>query len=309
MMVERMSESQKDKLRQIRSRFLRPIRFRFACLHRGIKFERLPGGKARFSRAGRSVTVSESDDLLLIARRFDYFFSSEEMRGNGNNLDFTREVVLLGFKVRTRAECALWAKPILLEYNKHSPLKEGDVVLDCGAHHGLYTLIASRAVGETGRVYSFEPDDRNYSILAGNVKRNGLRNVVLVRAGVWKDDGFVSFEGSVDHSYHVSFNPESALGNARAIRVVSLKSFFESEGLSRIDFVKMDIEGAEIEAIGGALDFLSRHPASFAIASYHIRDGKPTCFALEEMFGKAGYDAWTEENSAGEKITHARKSR
>jgi len=63
--------------------------------------------------------------------------------------------------------------------------------------------------------------------------------------------------------------------------------------LERLDFVKKDIEGVEIEALEGSLSLLSSHKPRFAIASYHLRDGRRTAETLEQMFRSAGYLAET----------------
>src|SRR4030042_4007070 len=67
--------------------------------------------------------------------------------------------------------------------------KEGDTVVDIGAHIGYYTLLAARIVGDTGKVYAFEPDPANHDVLVGNIKLNGFQNVVTVRKAISDKNG------------------------------------------------------------------------------------------------------------------------
>ena len=63
-------------------------------------------------------------------------------------------------------------------------IKRGDVVLDVGANVGYYTLIFAECVGETGKVFAFEPDPTNFALLKKNIEANGVKNVVLVQKAV-----------------------------------------------------------------------------------------------------------------------------
>jgi hypothetical protein len=77
------------------------------------------------------------------------------------------------------------------------------------------------------------------------------------------------------------------------VPVQSLPDLVSRYGLTRLDFVKMDIEGAEIEAIEGAGSVLSTLKPKFAIASYHRRNGRPTAETLERLFREVGYSSIT----------------
>ena len=70
-------------------------------------------------------------------------------------------------------------------------MKQGMIVVDIGAHIGYFTLLAARLVGETGRVFAFEPDPDNYSLLIKNVSVNGHDNVIPVQKAVSNKTGQV----------------------------------------------------------------------------------------------------------------------
>ncbi len=132
-------------------------------------------------------------------------------------------------------------------------LRAGDVVLDVGAHLGLYTLEASRGVSATGRVIAFEPSTTNFDLLEHNVRANLCTNVVTVRAAVADTDGEVSLRlsdtNSGDHQISTELPPGS---RGERIRSVSIDSYCEGEAIAKVDVVKMDIQGGEPAALAGA---------------------------------------------------------
>lgn len=135
-------------------------------------------------------------------------------------------------------------------------LKEGMTFLDLGAHRGYYTLLASKLVGEKGRVFAFEPAPENFALLATNVK--GRSNVTLVQKAVSNKSGtakfFLSPDASVTHSlYQVGDNWQWI-----EVEVTSLDEFFRDKDL-RIDFIKMDIEGAEMSALEGMAELIKKN--------------------------------------------------
>lgn len=179
-------------------------------------------------------------------------------------------------------------KGYLAEY---SP-KEGDVVFDCGAYCGVSTYFFSKLVGKTGKVYAFEPDDMNYEVLLKNIEKHKLTNVIPVKKGVYSKRDKMPFnnEGSLGGSLTKYVQRGSAEGvPVKIIEVISLEDAFKDFGLSHLDYVKMDIEGAEIDAIEGAREFLKNKNVHFAIASYHDVNGKQSYIYLEKIFAEIGY--------------------
>jgi FkbM family methyltransferase len=137
-------------------------------------------------------------------------------------------------------------------------VKKGDVVLDIGANIGYYTLLFARQVGETGRVFAFEPDPVNFSLLKRNVQRNGYRNVELIQKAVAAQTGtlplYLSDDNRGDHRVYDSHDGRPSI----EIEAVSLDDFFKDFG-GRIDFIKMDIQGAEGGALRGMAGLLRKH--------------------------------------------------
>lgn len=124
----------------------------------------------------------------------------------------------------------------------------GDTFVDVGAHVGYYTLLAAKAVGDGGRVYAFEPDPGNFALLVRNVELNGFRNVVLENKAVAARPGarrlYLSPNNSGDHRLEVP-------GEGRASVEVEAVCLDEYLAGRRVDFVKIDTQGAEAEVLLG----------------------------------------------------------
>ena len=134
---------------------------------------------------------------------------------------------------------------------------EGDVVIDIGANIGYYTLLFSKLVGENGKVYAFEPDFENFSYLSRNVEINACSNVVLVNKAVSNQTGKAKlYRSTVNPGDHCIYN----LGDRESveIEIIRLDDYFNSHS-EKIDFIKLDIQGAEGKALHGMLSILSRN--------------------------------------------------
>lgn len=170
-------------------------------------------------------------------------------------------------------------------YELYRQLKKGDVVVDAGAYTGDYTIFAAKKVGPTGKIIAFEPDSKNREILRKNLKAEKIKNVILISRGLWNEENILRFNSS--NGLHS--NIHGAVGNI-SIPVSKLDNELKKLKIKRLDFIKMDIEGAEIEALMGSLKTLKEFHPSLAIASYHVVNGKETSLFLEEFLKKIGYN-------------------
>lgn len=182
-------------------------------------------------------------------------------------------------------------------------LKKGDTVVDCGACFGEFAIYAAKAVGPAGRVIAFEPDQTYYRQLLENIDLNGLKNVKAVNKGVWSSGGELKFVGDDKRGY--SFMSAAPVADAVTVPVACLDDELPKLGLTKIDFIKMDVEGAELEAIKGAGKTLSSNDVNLAIASYHLVDGRKSCFELEKLLSGLGYGAHTAHE--GHLTTYAKR--
>lgn len=150
-----------------------------------------------------------------------------------------------------------------------SILRPGMIVADAGANIGYYTVLASRLVGRTGRVFAFECDPLNLKVLKQNVDRNQCENVLILSSAVSSEDGTRLFFSNREDPTQSSLHPSSrALIEPVVVETVKLDSFFARLDWPRVDLVKLDIEGAELAALRGMRGLLSRNPDLNLIVEY-----------------------------------------
>jgi FkbM family methyltransferase len=177
------------------------------------------------------------------------------------------------------------------------PLEKGMIVIDGGGCFGEFSLYASRKVGDSGRVIMLEPDLANIQIARDYFDFNGgmPANVEIIPAGLWKSSGVLRFASGLGAASSLleAGQPTPPDAVITETKVESLDSLVEKCNLSRMDLVKLDIEGAELEVADASEPVIRRFRPNYAIASYHIRDGKPTSEKLASQFRKYGYQVKT----------------
>lgn len=132
-------------------------------------------------------------------------------------------------------------------------LAKGHRFVDVGANCGYYAALASHLVGETGRVFAFEPSPAVADLIAEMVDVNRITNIELVRAAVGADNGdieiYVPTEASPVHSPSVFYSDASFA--AVRVPMVALDKYPPLADGTAIDFVKVDVEGFEPNVIEG----------------------------------------------------------
>jgi FkbM family methyltransferase len=151
-----------------------------------------------------------------------------------------------------------WEAPVVEAFAR--AVRPGDVVYDVGAWIGPYTLLASKLVGPTGRVYAFEPDPVARRRLERNVTANGAQNVEVAPLALGRSSGSAFFSGG---------GSRGSVGQTGevAVATVSLGEFAEQTGRAP-DLMKVDIEGGELGLDTAALRevpqlFLEVHAPAF----------------------------------------------
>jgi FkbM family methyltransferase len=142
-------------------------------------------------------------------------------------------------------------------------LGEGMTVVDVGANRGYYVMLASKAVGRSGRVVAFEPSPRDLRFLRANLLVNACRNVKVVPVALGKQAGEATL--FVPKSYHSGNNclkssPNQWPGYSIKVPVRTLDQWIRANAVSHVDFMKIDIEGGELETFQGAIGLLSQKP-------------------------------------------------
>jgi FkbM family methyltransferase len=178
----------------------------------------------------------------------------------------------------------------LVGYEKHYTIKSGDIVVDGGGFLGLFALFASKKVGPTGRVIVYEPDPGQCHLLERNLKLNHASNVTLVRKGLWSCTTELHLDPRGNAS-NIDFAGARRDVLVQTIQVTSLDDEIVRLGLPRVDLVKMNIEGAEIEAIEGCRQLMQHFPVNFVIAANHYRDNQLTAARVKDILEASGYKA------------------
>jgi FkbM family methyltransferase len=165
-------------------------------------------------------------------------------------------------------------------------LRPGMIFYDLGANIGLYSLLAARMIGATGRVFSFEPDAYVAGRLHRNIAQNGFQNVTVVESAVWSTSGDFKFvaadSSSPDHGTGRVVSEEDA-SRGTSLRCVSLDDF--TANAPPPDAIKCDVEGAEVEVFHGAEKMLrARHP--WILCEMHSNENDR---AAREFLGCLGY--------------------
>ncbi len=190
-------------------------------------------------------------------------------------------------------------------YQHFYKVKTNDVVLDAGANCGHLSIFFSKLVGKNGKVYAFEPDKFNIDRINNNRQLNDdlSDNIKIVELLLWNENRLVDFNeaGTVGSSAVWILDADKCV-KKEAIRI---DDWVTKNDINKLDFIKMDIEGAEIEALEGCMATIENLKPNFAIASYHIVDGEATYVKVEQFFKKMNYPHKTVRFRKNEIITFA----
>jgi FkbM family methyltransferase len=158
----------------------------------------------------------------------------------------------------------------LTTYDGGHQYEKGDVVVDAGARIGVFAAKISASVGNEGKVIAIEPEPRSFACLQKNIKANNLINVVPVQKMLWSKTEhrklYLSGNAAAHSAYLNAFY--SSTGEFISVEADTLDNILEELGIESVDFIKMDIEGSEIEALKGMSKILESD-LQLAISAYH----------------------------------------
>jgi FkbM family methyltransferase len=136
-------------------------------------------------------------------------------------------------------------------------LSPGSVFLDVGANYGIYSLVASRIVGGKGAVFAFEPAIGNFQTLEKNLRINRCQNVFAYKCALSNQEGHASLYHDRDPSRYSLVKREGV--ESETVEMCTLDRWMKISGLKRVDFVKIDTEGADELVLRGAMQTLQIH--------------------------------------------------
>jgi len=137
-------------------------------------------------------------------------------------------------------------------------IKPDSICLDIGANIGVISLSLSYLATQ-GRVISFEPSNYNYTFLLRNILQNNVFNILPLNYGLLDTECTIDFS-YVEEVAGCSFISDTGVkeGVAETIKCISLDTWVDIVGLEHIDFIKMDVEGAEIKALNGGIKTIKK---------------------------------------------------
>jgi len=176
-------------------------------------------------------------------------------------------------------------------------LVPGMVFFDIGANLGFYSLLSAKKVGPTGQVHSFEPNPRIFQELLFNIKLNKFNNIYPNQIALSDHNGrgLLSSHERGEEVYGSlsdrNFPGVSIIGHDD-VQLESLDSYIEKHGVNRIDFIKIDVEGAELDVLRGAnntLDILRPKNIMFELSEINVAGFGYRCIDVLSLLRVKGY--------------------
>jgi FkbM family methyltransferase len=253
------------------------------------------------------LPVSHYPVVPSVVHMWDLLFDTvvPEKHGQHTVLDFSKP----GLHQYTNSGVSLWSPGVVEEdsmdaYTFAYRPQPGDVVWDVGAHAGATSYFFARMVGPAGKVYAFEPDDRTYDYLLRNIELHKLENVIPVKKALAEKTGTALF--SMDGTLGAGLADFTQCADRQKVREVATLSFGDAcREFEMPAFVKMDVEGAEVSVIAGALPVLKEKSIRFAMETEHRVHGEYTSVAITRLLSGIGYNVLSSSQFGGQQFTWA----
>ena len=181
------------------------------------------------------------------------------------------------------------------DYFIKSSLNENDTVLDAGAYVGIFSVYASKKIGDGGQVIAFEPDPDTLRRLNKNLDLNDILNVKVINKGLWSSDTALTFESGKELGSTFVAEGNSDESKVVTVSVTTIDNVMKDVTVKNKLFIKMNIEGSEIEALKGAEETFNRYKPHCVIRTNHIVNGETTDREVEQFLKQQRYKTTTVE--------------
>ncbi|MGZ2411233.1 FkbM family methyltransferase [Sphingomonas sp. F9_3S_D5_B_2] len=226
---------------------------------------------SEFSRSAATLapTIFELEDDAVLARQC------------GQELAFPRPVPLVKLALITFGYVEWLRRKYALP--GFVDVQPGDLVVDCGSYVGGFALSAARTAG---RVFAFEPDRDNAVCARRNISR--AKNVQLVECGLYDRSAELTLNVSANSVEHSLLQPDDGVVvERRSIQVWSLADYCSANRVERIDLLKIEAEGVELEVFSGLGDM---RPPRVAIDVSPERNGQSPASQFRALLEPLGYE-------------------
>jgi FkbM family methyltransferase len=178
-------------------------------------------------------------------------------------------------------------------------LRKGGIFFDIGSNIGIFSLIGANIVGRKGSVYSFEPTPETYFRLKQNIKLNKAKRIFPFNMALSDKSGLQDFLVSNDgYDAWNSFGKPSAgsvFENIK-VRTITFDEFLSQQNIEKIDLIKIDVEGWEINVLNGGKNYFNRLTSAAILIEFGDINLSNAGFTSEELYNRLvsfGYELYT----------------
>lgn len=177
-------------------------------------------------------------------------------------------------------------------------IKKNMVVIDVGANVGLFTVVFSALIGMNGIVYAFEPERVNYERLKRNIAYSRAYNAIAIKSAVSNEEGeYLLSVTDEKHKAWCSLGIPSAQthGEVELVPALTLDGFCDEKSLTKVDLIKIDVEGWEMKVVEGAQRMLRSSDSPMLMVEFteeNARNNGTTCAHLYQELDKLGYSLY-----------------
>jgi FkbM family methyltransferase len=247
------------------------VYFKLLGLKYGVKLFR-QNGRISLIRHDKKIIIKHGTydfgSSGLVIRDFDAFFNSVEYESHNSYkvVDYSclRRHKMLNIDEFFWSHGIIDPENVTEIYLNYSKIGFGSVVLDVGTYSGVQTVRFSKIVGNTGKVYAFEPDKESFETLLMNLSEHKCDNVIALNYGLYDFDGVLCFNSSGGMGAGVDMN-----GNDEIV-VKTLSTTVEELKIDKIDFIKMDIEGSEVPVLTSSREILRNFKPRLIVEPHYI---------------------------------------
>jgi FkbM family methyltransferase len=168
-------------------------------------------------------------------------------------------------------------------------LQPGQKVIDIGANYGVYTLSMAETVGETGKIWAFEPASTTAELLAASVGFNDFNQVIIDRSALSCASGIAELALHNNSELNSLIHDNTGTINTETVKISTLDECLHKYDWQKIDFIKIDAEGEEINILQGGQQFFDRLSP---LVQYEVKVNNAVDLEIVKAFAKKGYNSY-----------------